>query len=67
MDAFLVIKRKGDWLRLIRYDPANPEKRDAERVEAGQVLRWINQNDLLLTRSGFTDVVTGFKNKQVVS
>ena len=21
MDAFLVIKRKGDWLRLIRYDP----------------------------------------------
>ena len=29
-------------------------------------MRWINQNDLLLTRSGFTDVVTGFKNKQVV-
>lgn len=22
MDAFLVIKRKGDWLRLIRYGPA---------------------------------------------
>ena len=26
----------------------------------------MNQNDLLLTRSGFTDVLTGFKNKQVV-
>lgn len=22
MDAFLVIKRKGDWLRVIQYDPA---------------------------------------------
>ena len=22
MDAFLVIKRKGDWLQLIQYDPA---------------------------------------------
>lgn len=22
MDAFLVIKRKGDWLQVIQYDPA---------------------------------------------
>lgn len=35
-------------------------------MEQAKYCGWINQNDLLLTQSGFTDIVTGFKNKQVV-
>ena len=66
MDAFLVIKRKGDWLRLIRYDPAILKNGRLKEWKQARYCGWINQNDLLLTRSGFTDVVTGFKNKQVV-
>ena len=66
MDAFLVIKRKGDWLRLIRYDPAILKNGRLKEWKQAKYCGWINQNDLLLTRSGFTDVVTGFKNKQVV-
>ena len=31
MDSFLVIKRKGDWLRLIRYDPLHHRARFKEK------------------------------------
>ncbi len=66
MDAFLVIKRKGDWLRVIQYDPAILKNGKLKEWKQAKYCGWINQNDLLLTRSGFTDIVTGFKNKQVV-
>ena len=66
MDAFLVIKRKGDWLRVIQYDPAILKNGKLKEWKQVKYCGWINQNDLLLTRSGFTDIVTGFKNKQVV-
>lgn len=66
MDAFLVIKRKGDWLKLIQYNPAILKNGKLKEWKQAQYCGWMNQNDLLLTRSGFTDVLTGFKNKQVV-
>ena len=66
MDAFLVIKRKGDWLRLIQYDPAILKNGRLKEWKQAKYSGWMNQDDLLLTRSGVTDVVTGFKDKQVV-
>lgn len=66
MDAFLVIKRKGDWLRLIQYDPAILKNGRLKKWKQAKYCGWMNQNDLLLTRSSVTDIITGFKNKQTV-
>lgn len=66
MDAFLVIKKKGDWLRLIKYDPAILKNGRLKDWKKAKYYGWINQNDLLLTQSSVTDLSTGFKNKQVV-
>lgn len=66
MDAFLVIKQKGDWLRLVKYDPAILKNGRLKEWKQAKYAGWINKNDLLLTRSSVTDLLTGFKNKQVV-
>lgn len=66
MDAFLVIKRKGDWLKLIQYNPAILKNGKLKAWKQAKYCGWMNRNDLLLTRSGVTDVMTGFKNKQAV-
>lgn len=66
MDAFLVIKSKGDWLRLIQYDPAILKNGKLKEWKKANYCGWINKGDLLLTRSSVTDIVTGLKNKQVV-
>lgn len=66
MDAFLVIKRKGDWLQLIQYDPAILKNGRLKEWKQARYCGWINRDNLLLTRSGVTDIATGFKNKQVV-
>ena len=47
MDAFLVIKRKGDWLRLIRYDPTILKNGKLKEWKQAKYCGWINQNDLL--------------------
>lgn len=66
MDAFLVIKRKGDWLQVIQYDPAILKNGRLKEWKQARYCGWINRDNLLLTRSGVTDIATGFKNKQVV-
>lgn len=66
MDAFLVIKKKGDWLRLIKYDPAILKNGNLKEWKKARYYGWINRNDLLLTQNSVTDISTGFKNKQVV-
>lgn len=66
MDAFLVIKQKGDWLGLIKYDPAILKNGRLKEWKQAKYVGWINKNDLLLTRTTKTDILTGFKNKQVV-
>lgn len=66
MDAFLVIKKKGDWLRLIKYDPAILKNGRLKEWKKAKYCGWINRSDLLLTQNSVTDIWTGFKNKQVV-
>lgn len=66
MEAFLVIKQKGDWLRLVCYDPAILKNRRLKEWKQAKYAGWINKNDLLLTRSAVTDILTGFRNKQVI-
>lgn len=65
MDAFLVIKRKDDWLKVIKYDPAILHNGRLKEWRKAEYCGWIHKNDLLLTRNSITDIGTGFKNKMV--
>lgn len=65
MDAFLVIKRKDDWLKVIKYDPAILHNGKLKEWKKAKYCGWIHKNNLLLTRSSITDIGTGFKNKMV--
>lgn len=65
MDAFLVIKRKDTWLRVIKYDPAILHNGKLKERKKAQYCGWIHKDDLLLTRSSVTDIASGFKNKMV--
>lgn len=65
MDAFLVIKRKDDWVRVIKYDPAILHNGRLKEWKKAQYCGWINKSDLLLTRNSITDISTGLKNKML--
>jgi len=69
LQPFLVINEKGDYLRLVKYDPAIVDNnlfvskiKDRKKAE---YYGWMNKSRLLLTRQSVTDIATGFKNKQV--
>jgi len=69
LQPFLVIKERGDYLRLVKYDPAIIENnlfsgRIKDRKKA-EYYGWMHKSRLLLTKQSVTDIATGFKNKQV--
>lgn len=69
LDAFFVIGRKGDYYRLVKYDPAIVNEnmfvsRIKDRKQA-KYYGWIHRSRLLLTKQSETDIATGFKNKQL--
>lgn len=68
MDAFFVIKKKGEYYKLIKYDPAiveNPYSRKIKDRKKAEYCGWIHQSKLLLTKQSITDISTGFKDKQI--
>jgi len=69
LQPFFVIKEKGDYLRLVKYDSAIVDNtlfsgkiKDRKKAE---YYGWMPKSMLLLTRQSVTDITTGFKNKQV--
>jgi len=69
LQPFFVIKEKGDYLCLVKYDSAIVDNtlfagkiKDRKKAE---YYGWMPKSMLLLTRHSVTDIVTGFKNKQV--
>ena len=69
LQPFFVIKEKGDYLRVIKYDSAIVDNalfsgkiKDRKKAE---YYGWMPKSMLLLTRQSVTDITTGFKNKQV--
>jgi hypothetical protein len=69
MEAFFVTKTKGDYLRLIKYDPEitgnNPYARIMTNRKKAQYYGWVHKSRMLLTKQSTLDVATGFKNKAV--
>ncbi|MDR3266789.1 MAG: hypothetical protein LBT24_04370, partial [Tannerella sp.] len=65
LDPFLVIKTKGDYLRLIKYTPdiLKNGKLDYKKAE---YCGWIAKSDVLLFQQSVTDVASGKKNKTLI-
>jgi hypothetical protein len=69
LQPFFVIKEKGDYLCLVKYDAEIVESnlfnlKIKDRKKA-QYYGWMHKSRLLLTKQTVTDIATGFKNKQV--
>lgn len=63
LDTFLVIGTKGDYLRLIKYNPANiKHNRFAERKKA-EYVGWVHRSRLILSPSSITDIQSGLQDK----
>ena len=69
LQAFFVIKEKGDYLCLVKYDPEIVEndlfRSKIKNRKKAEYYGWIHKSRLLLTKQSVTDIATGFKNKQV--
>lgn len=65
LDAFFVIGKKGDWLKVIKYNPELIKGRRLQNRKQAEYYGWINKSDLLLTQNSVTDLATGLKNKQI--
>lgn len=66
-DPFLVIKRKGEYLKLIKYKAENTkENRLSERKKA-EYIGWVHQSNLLLSPASITDIRSGKKSKMLVA
>lgn len=65
MESYLVIREKGDWLKVIRYSPDIVKDGKLQNWKEAEYYGWINRADLLLTQSSVTDLSTGLKNKMV--
>lgn len=65
LEAFLVIKKKGDYLRLIKYTPdvLKNGKLDYKKAE---YYGWIHKSKLLLNQQSITDISSGKKEKTLV-
>lgn len=69
LEPFVVIKEKGDFLRLVKYNPEiiddnllTTKFKDRKKAE---YYGWVEKSKLLLTRQSVTDIASGFKNKGV--
>lgn len=69
LESFVVIKEKGDFLCLVKYNPEiidenllSSKFKDRKKAE---YYGWVDKSKLLLTRQAVTDIGSGFKNKQV--
>jgi len=69
MDAFFVLREKGEFVQLVKYDPklvaGNPRARIMKNRKEAQYYGWARRSNLLLTKQSSLDMATGFKNKAV--
>jgi len=69
MESFFVIKEKGEYLCLVKYDPQlngnDLTRTKIKNRDNAQYYGWMNKADLLLSRQSVTDIATGFKTKSL--
>lgn len=65
MDAFLVIGKKGDFLRLIKYNPNIIENNTLKNRKQIDYCGWMHQDKLLLSSHALTDISSGRTHKMI--
>ena len=69
MEAFFVIREKGDFLQLVKYDTeviaGNPQARIMKNRKKAEYYGWVRRSNMLLTKQSSIDMATGFKNKAI--
>lgn len=65
MEAFVVIGEKGDFLKLVKYQPDNFENGKIKELSKAEYYGWMNKSHLLLSSRAVTDVATGFVIKMI--
>lgn len=66
-EPFLVIARKGDYLRLIKYNPANIKHNHLTARKKAKYVGWMHRSRLILSPSSITDVQSGLHDKLLVA
>jgi hypothetical protein len=64
LDPFLVIKKKGEYLRLIKYTP-DVLKNGRLVHKKAEYYGWIHKSHLLLNQQSVTDIASGKKTKML--
>ena len=65
MEPFLVIGQKGDFLRLIKYDPSIIENNSLKNRKQIEYYGWIHRSNLLLSSRALTDISSGRTHKMI--
>lgn len=63
LDTFLVIRSKGEYLRLIKYNPANIKNNRMTQRKKAEYVGWMHRSRLILSPSSITDVQSGLHDK----
>lgn len=63
MESCMVIGRKGEYLRLMKYSPDVVENGKIKDRKKAVYLGWVHRSKLLLTRQSVTDIRSGLTNK----
>ncbi|WP_235316223.1 type VI secretion system protein TssR domain-containing protein [Porphyromonas crevioricanis] len=65
LEPFLVIGRKGDFLRLIKYSPDILENGKLKNRKQAEYYGWIHQDNLILSSHATTNIATGRTIKMI--
>lgn len=63
LDTFLVIRSKGEYLRLIKYNPANIKNNRMAQRKKAEYVGWMHRSRLILSPSSITDIQSGLHDK----
>jgi len=66
LEPFYVIGQRGEFLKLIKYNPEIVRGRKPDRKKA-EFMGWIHQSKMILSSSSFTNSYSGFKNKTITA
>lgn len=65
LEPFVVIGRKGEFLRLVKYSPEVIEGGRIKNWRKAEYYGWMHQDNLLLSSHATTDIATGHSLKMV--
>ena len=66
LEPFYVIRQRGDFLKLIKYNPEIVRGRRPDRKKT-EYMGWIHQSKMILSSCSFTNPHSGFKNKTITA